>query len=241
MAIYVYTNQRDGGIAHIPSSSEFSDMRSIMTSLSINTATWYKTKLHMPFAWERQTDGSIYYQWEYAKYWTATASSSQATKSNRFSMYWDNNSVEVAFRADASPIRLFFDEYIEPDNTRTIETWTLWGAGVFYNATLWVISLTNGSDKSISIQDKNVWATEVYTSWTLTGAKMWKMFQRWNYYWFPSTWTVSKTSTTQVNTTWYGWDNPYSRDVFVKSYPDRSSVQNGNLRTNSKEEYFVIE
>jgi hypothetical protein len=37
MAIYVYTNQRDGGIAHIPSQQEFVDLKSIMDGLSLTT------------------------------------------------------------------------------------------------------------------------------------------------------------------------------------------------------------
>jgi hypothetical protein len=139
-------------------------------------------------------------------------------------------------------VRLFLDEYIEPDNTRTVEYWTLWSAWIFHNATLWLISVTNWTDKSITMYDKNVGATTVYNDGdTLTEANMGKLFQWWNYYWFPSTWTVSKKSSTMVNTTWYGGNNSYSSDTFITWNDDRSNPSNDNLRADSWENYFVIE
>lgn len=141
-------------------------------------------------------------------------------------------------------VRLFYDTYITPDNTRTVEAWTLWGAWIFHNSDLWVISVTNGDDKNITMYDKNVWATTVYNSWdTLTESNCGKYFQRWNYYWFPFTWWTVTTSSTKVNTTWYGWNNPYSSSTFIKTNANwgRSNPSNNNLRTDSWENYFVIE
>lgn len=241
MAIYVYTNQRDGGVAHIPSSSEFEDLKSIMDWLSLTTGNAYTQKLHMPFAgYRKASDASIDNQGTYGFYW----SSSPFDYPARASLLLLRSSNVVADgqndRCHGGTVRLFLDEYLEPDNTRTVEAWTIWSAWIFHNATLGVISVTNGSDKNITMKDKNVWATTVYNSWdTRDESNCGKYFQRWNYYWFPFTWTVT-TSTTKVNTTGYGWNNPYSSSTFI-TWADRSNPSNDNLRTDSWENYFVIE
>lgn len=242
MAIYVYTDENPLGDLHIPSQSELQDLASIMNWLSLTNWDSYRIKLHIPFAGRRQYSASLYQQGSIGHYWSSSPYDSDDPDARYF--YLSSSSVrsnDYALRSCWGSVRLFLDEYIEPDNTRTVEQWTLWGAWIFHNADLWVISVTNGSDKSITMYDKNVWATTVYNDWdTLTEANMWKMFQWWNYYWFPSTWTIIKTSSTAVDTTWYGGDKPYSSDTFItREY--RSNPLNDNLRTDSKEGYFVIE
>lgn len=78
--------------------------------------------------------------------------------------------------------------------------------------------------------DKNLWATTVYNDWdTLTQANMWNMYQWWNNYWFPSTWTISNTSSTQVDASSYWPTNPYLSDTFITWSNDWSSVYNDDL------------
>jgi hypothetical protein len=244
MAIYVYTNQRDGGIAHIPSHQEFVDLKSIMDWLNLWARSNYLSKLHMPYAWRRTyTNSNVVDKDSYWFYWSSSPYGSAYPKNAR---YLSLESTQASsgwydYRSYAMSVRLFLDEYIEPDNTRTVEAWTLWSAWIFHNADLWVISVTNGTDKSITMYDKNVGATTVYNSWdTLVKANMWRFFQWWNYYWFPATWTISNTSSTAVNTTWYGGDNPYSSSTFIITTNSWSDPTNDNLRTDSWENYFVL-
>jgi hypothetical protein len=133
--------------------------------------------------------------------------------------------------------------YVEPNNTWTVVAGSLGSAGIFYNATLWLISVTNGTDKRITMKDKNEWATTVYNDWdTLTQANMGNYYQWGNYYGFPSTGSVSLTSSTKVNTTGYGWSNPYSSSTFILSAStntDWSNPSNDNLWSDSSDEYFV--
>lgn len=197
----------------------------------------------MPFVGYRSNrDASLQYQGTYGYYYTSVISSPD-TDYARFAGIDSSNFkiVSGTFYCTAGcSVRLFYDEYLEPDNTRTVEAWTLWSAWIFHNATLGVISVTNGSDKNITMRDKNVGATTVYNSWdTLSESNCGKYFQRWNYYWFPFTWTVT-TSTTQLNTTWYGWSNPYSSSIFIRYNWNWSNPSNDNLRTDSDETYFVI-
>lgn len=227
-------------VAHIPSISEFEDLVDIIRTLSIYTWSTLKTKFRMPRVWYRQyTNASLDRQWSFGRYWTSDAYNSTTARYVQF----DNDNISTSNStscATANSVRLFLDGYVEPNDTRTIESWSLWGAWIFYNANMWIISATNWNDKNITMYDKNVGATEVFDWISQTEANMWKMFQWWNYYWFPSIWTISKTSWTRINTTWYWGNNPYSSDTFITWYDNRSNPANGNLRTDSKEEYFVL-
>ena len=82
--------------------------------------------------------------------------------------------------------------------------------------------------------DKNLWATAVYSDWdTLSQDNMWNMYQWWNNYWFPSTWTISNTSSTQVDASSYWPGNYYSSDTFITGSNDWSSVSNNDLWWNT--------
>lgn len=244
MWVYIYLNRIPWSVSHIPTNNEFWTVKEIMDWLYLQQWYNYHIKLHMPPAWRRITStlsdvGTV------ADYWT----SAYASWTNAYHQAFTNDSAPVANqytrRSSWFSIRCFLDTYVEPDSTRTVEAWELWQAWIFHNAELWIISLTDGNDRNITMRDKNVWATVVYNYWdTMTEDNCGKMFQWWNYYWFNSTWTLSKISTTRVSTTWYGWDNPYSNDTYIErtSSPyDRSNPSNNDLWSNSKEEYFVIE
>lgn len=243
MAIYLWTKTGGSWWAHIPTQNDWSDVKDIMQYLGKNTSVWYKSLLHMPQAWSRRYNGNTQYQNSYGTYRSST--SYQSVSGTAYCFLDNGSSINVLWYSEcatALTIRLFKDTYIEPDSTWTVLGWTLWSAGIFYNSDLWVISLTNGSDKNITMLDKNEWATTVYNSWdTLSESNCWKYYQRWNYYWFPFTWTLPKTSTTRVDTTWYGWSNPYYSDTFItrSSSPyDWSNPSNNNLRANSSSTYF---
>lgn len=242
MAIYVYTDRWDSYPSHIPNHTEFLNLKSIMDWLNLSW-TDYRTKLHIPYTWSlNELDWTLTWEWDDAGFW----SSAYDDPSDDYSWYVSITDANVEFndythRSFWYSVRLFLDDYITPDNTRTVEAWTLWSDWIFYNADLWVISVTNGSDKNITMYDKNVGATTVYNNWdALSESNCWKFFQRWNYYWFPYSWATT-TSSTKVDTTWYWGSNPYSSSTFIAWFWDRSDPQNNNLWTDSKEEYFVIE
>ncbi len=103
----------------------------------------------------------------------------------------------------------------------------------------WTITVYSADGSyGIVIQDKNLWATEV---WWWTWASTWSYgcyYQRWNNYCFPSDPNASITiSSTKVDASTYWPENPYSSGTFIKrpaNYnkrtSDRSSVRNDNLR-----------
>jgi len=243
MGVYIYTSQWSPYPAHVPSRTEINNLKSIMDWLNFTTWSDYSEKLHMPFTWSRSWyDATTWTEELQIIYWT---SSTDGVYSYDFSLTKNEDMyIGSGIRNSWKSIRTFLDEYVTPDNTRTVETWTLWSAWIFHNETLGVISVTNGNDKNITMCDKNVGATVLYNSWdTLSEDNCGKLFQRWNYYWFPYSWTISNVSSTRVDTTWYGWSNPYSSDTFITlswSPYDWSDPSNNNLRADSKEEYFVI-
>ena len=91
----------------------------------------------------------------------------------------------------------------------------------------------------IVIQDRNLWATMTWYGWK--SAATWSYgyhYQWWNNHWFETCYTLfcnsfpgwETTSKTQVDTSGYWPDNPYSGNTFIKVQGDWSSVNNENLR-----------
>lgn len=102
-------------------------------------------------------------------------------------------------------------------------------AGVYHDATLWVISLSSDWTNWITIADKNLWATRVWDFGdALTADNCGGYFQWGNNYMFPFTWPVN-TSNTQVDTTGYWPWNYYNDSNFVCGYNDWSNPRNANL------------
>ena len=88
-------------------------------------------------------------------------------------------------------------------------------AGIYHNATLWLISMSSNWSSWITIADKNLWATTVRNYWdTDTAANAWTMYQRWNNYWFA--WNATLTTTpNKQNVSWYWPSNYYNSSTFV--------------------------
>jgi hypothetical protein len=195
----------------------------------LNLTTWddYRVKLHMPFTWYRSNNTTTSGQWSNGCYWCNNAATTGYGR--YFRLETATAGGNRYYRAWGMSMRAFSNTYVEPDNTWTVVAWTLWSAGIFYNTTLWLISITNGSDKSFTIKDKNEWATTVYSDWdVLTEENMGKVFQWGNNYGFPSTWAISKTSSTQVNTSSYA-PSTYNSDTYITGSYDWSDPENNNL------------
>ena len=235
-------------IGHIPSKEEFEDVKSIMDWLNLPLSS-YKTKLHIPLSWELDSGDTHYMNKDYRAYLRySTPKTWRAYNLRIDGNNWTITSITIdadSNKAECYNVRLFLDEYIEPDSTRTVEAWTLWGAWIFHHDVLWVISLTNWSDKNITMYDKNVGATTVYNDWdSQTITNVGRFFQRWNYYWFGYWVSPADRDPFAVDTTWYGSGNPYSSNTFhtIASWQDTwLSPSNDHLWDDSKEEYFVIE
>ena len=103
---------------------------------------------------------------------------------------------------------------------------------IYHNPILWLISFSDDWETWMTIADKNLWATQVYTFWdTMSQTNCWNFYQWWNNYWFPFTWPTN-TSSTKVDTTWYWPWNYYSSSTFITSSSTSdnwSTVNNTNL------------
>lgn len=107
-------------------------------------------------------------------------------------------------------------------------------AGVYWSQSLWLISLSSDWINWMTIADKNLWATEVYT-YPSTAANSWYLFQRWNNYWFPYDWTFPPhTNYNKVDASTYWPWNYYSSDIYItprsSDWRDWDSSWNANLR-----------
>jgi len=78
-----------------------------------------------------------------------------------------------------------------------------------------VYTITNTwAQLNYTLMDRNLWATQVFTWDRFNRCTYWYYYQWWNNYGFPNTWDI-KTSTVQVDVSWYGPNNPYSSDTFI--------------------------
>lgn len=216
---------------HIPTDTEWQTLWGILTTTFSLASTWdtLKTYLKMPRAWYISTAGSINDVDTSGSYWSSTVGA--GTYGRRVYCGAYNILYNGAYRSAWSSLRCFKDVSVTPDSSWTtlydgtsIAAW----AWVFHNATLWLISVSWDGTTRITIQDKNLGATQVYNSGdTLSEANSWWYFQRWNNFMFPFTWATT-TSSTQVDWSGYWPWNYYSNSTFITWY-DWSSVTNANL------------
>lgn len=227
---------------HIPTQNEWTSLETMMDDILLTTSNGRKENLFMPLAGRREAlNSNISNQWTDGFYWSVSPqSNSWYAYSLQLSSSWPSIDSTYRFRSFAKSIRCFKDEpvvpnlddwwdivYQSPEATWAEPKW------ICHNASLWLLSISVDWQEHITLMDKNLWATTVYNSWsTLTQANMGNMYQWWNNYWFPSTWTVT-TSSTQVDASNYWPWNYYSSSTFItvsSSWPyDWSSVTNDNL------------
>lgn len=216
---------------HVPSIFEWDWLVTIMESLSLTTWNDLRINLHMPFVGCR--DGyntDLTFQWSRGCYWSSSPDEPNSPEYSYYLLIDSSNVLAGQWtRTVGFSVRSFKDSYVAPDSSWIVIQWTLWSTWIFWNQSEWLISVTDWTT-GYTIMDKNLWATTVYSDWdTLTQANMGNMYQWWNNYWFPSTWTISKTSSTQVNASSYWPTNPYSSDTFITWSDDWSSVHNDDL------------
>ena len=218
---------------HIPLTTEWQWLKTIMDWLSITTWDNWRINLHMPFVGIRNhTSADISSQGTYGYYWSSSPFGSGDPYGAR-SLYLDSSRVNAGNdrrRAYGLSVRCFKNSFELPTSSWTVINGTLWSAWIFWDTVNWLISITGDGTTWYTIQDKNLWATTVYNNGdTLTQANMWNMYQWWNNYWFPSTWSIT-TSSIQVDASTYWPWNYYSSSTFITWSQDWSSVYNDNLR-----------
>ena len=199
---------------HIPSRDENYSITRTMFDLWIwNSWIPLKRYLFMPYAWGRYphewwTPDS---QWQTWQYWSTSSPRDREGNARYINDWTSNASGDWASKSSWFSIRPMKNEPVTPDNTRTTLYQWSWNAGIFRNASLWVISLSSNWTTRITIADKNLWATRIYQDWEeLSQANCWWYFQWWNNYMFPFTWDIT-TSTERVDASdywpYYYWDN----------------------------------
>lgn len=225
---------------HIPTRAEWQEVNEIWKSLWLWTdstnGTWFKLQFNMPVCWKLNNDWTYTSSPTDAVYWFADKQSSWYGRD-----MWLRDSVENAVITDDTvtirwwSLRAFKNQPVIPniyDPNWWLDLWDrpdLWW--IYDNEEEWIISISADWSKWVTIQDKNVWATEKWFIWdTMTEANCWKFFQWGNNHWFPFTW-ATKTSATAVDASDYGpltEDWYYSSDTFITANPWDSS-DNRNL------------
>lgn len=218
-----YVNPRrwpcDDGF-HIPTKDEWTDIYNAWISDWAWASDWWSNMmsyLKLPNAWYRDFWNSSWVYWWWRpynwNYWTCTAYWTAQAYNLLIYSWWIYISYSnwAPRRTNWNSIRPFADEPVTPDSS-----WTaIYSDKIYHNSTLWLISVKNWSSR-ITIADKNLWATTVWNSWDgQTEAKCWKLYQRWNNYWFPLGWNVSYTLNTKIDASLYWPNNYYSSSTFV--------------------------
>ena len=216
---------------HVPLNSEWVAVKTIWTALWGWSSDWtnFGIALKLPFAgYRRNSTAAVRGQGSTGQYW-----SSSIKGYNSSSLYFFSTSLSddvETTRASGNSVRCFRDSPKMPTSSRTKLYWTSIEAGwIFWSSADWLISLSSDGNNWITIQDKNLWATQVWNSWdTLSEDNCGKYYQRWNNYWFPRTWSVT-TSSTQVDASAYWPWNYYSSSTFITNSSKWDSTDNGNL------------
>ena len=209
---------------HVPMPSE---RQAVLDDL---TALWYTTDaqkwiilsyyLKIPVAWGRDYTGTVSHDnnWYYR--------CCKSTNSNRVYRFGSTTGFFNYYKWYWYSIRPFKDIPVIPDSSWTVEYQWTWNAGIFSNATLWLVSISGDWANWITIADKNVWATTVYSYLnSLSEANCGKYFQRGNNNWFAWDWSVTTSSSTVDASSYWPW-NYYNSSTFITQQSWDSSNNN---------------
>lgn len=219
---------------HVPLYDERYSINQQCTSRWLwSSSSWWNnlgTYLKMPKAWWlSQNQHVLVGRWETAYYWSSSAYNWENAH-ELFIMNWAY--VAYGYKCQWGSIRPFKNETVTPDSSwnRLYNWWS--NKWIYWNSSLWLISIVTQYDWTFTMSDKNLWATTVYNQWdALTDANCWWYYQRWNNYMFGS--TVSEYRTTQTNASTYWPWNYYSNNIFIyrTSSPYKwDTSDNANLR-----------
>lgn len=88
---------------------------------------------------------------------------------------------------------------------------------IYWNESLWLISLSSDWQNWFTIADKNLWATTVcrYSTSLPSASEFGTVFQWWNDYGFNYRWTWLVTASWQVDLSWYDETHHYNSSTFA--------------------------
>lgn len=196
---------------HIPTSADRNKIRGVYWNTSFS---YMLSDLKIWKAWYRDTNTNLTNSWSGAYFWTSEMFSTAWT-GWRFALLSSSelNLNQWHETSYALNIRAFKNTPAIPDSTWT-NVRSSWDYIVKYNSSLWLISLSSDWWNTwTTIQDKNLWATEVYTQWkTPSVSNCWNFYQFWNNYGF--WWSTLSTSSSTVNASAYWPWNYYSNNTY---------------------------
>lgn len=205
---------------HVPLKTEWQWVLNAYTWLWLSRPNDFSNYLKLPKSWTRSSyDWSVSSQWTYGYYWSSTYRGYGDWEALYFYFMWPY----ITYYASSSgfSIRPFKDTPTEPDWNRNIIYQWAWSAWIYWNPSLWLISISSDGTTWYTIADKNIWATQV---WDYGNYYQWG-----NNYGFSNVWSVT-TSSTQVDTTGYWpWNYYYSWD-FITDSSGWMNPDNANLR-----------
>lgn len=216
---------------HVPLKTEWQSVYDIWTALSWwSSSSGFKEALKMPAAGKRMANSNTIHQNQQGYY----RSSTHGPSNTAYNLYFLSGVVPDNYTGTPQgvTVRWFKDSPVIPTLSWTKLYWTSIEAGwIFWNSPEWLISLSSDWQTWITIQDKNLWATQVWNSWdNCSEANCGKYYQWWNCYWFSFTWSIT-TSSTKVNASWYWPWNYYTSSTFITTNGSiRDSSNNYNLR-----------
>lgn len=214
---------------HIPTQTEWNAVFSAWETLGAwDQFSWtsMSEKLKLPFSGLRQENMVVSNQNEIGFYWTPV--SDGVGTADYFHLHAPMITWGSRRCSRGLSIRCFKNSPLIPTSSWTTIYAGSNGAWIYHNTAEWVISISSNWTTWYTMADKNLWATTVYNKWdTLSEANCGKYYQWWNNYGFPRAWTISKTSSTQVDASSYWPWNYYNSDTWITTgYWDSSDNKN---------------
>lgn len=204
---------------HVPTKDEFDTLLSIVATLWLGIG--YPQYFLLPKTWQRSFDTA--YVNDTTRFWqyrTCTRSSSEEA----YRLFFSGSSTTCAanYTAYWYQIRPFKNEVVVPDSSWT----SLYSDKIYHNSTLWLISYSGDGNTRYTMADKNLWGANAGDTWYY--------YQRWNNYWFPSSWSITESYDIRVDASSYWPWNYYSSSTFMRigssPFTWDTSPYNYNLR-----------
>lgn len=219
---------------HVPLNTERQSVYNVWTALGWWSSDWtnFWIALKLPYAGSRRhSSADVDYQGARGTYWSSSRYDVYYSYYLNFNAVALNGQTEY-YCTNGYSVRCFKNSPVVPTSSWTKLYWTsIEAGGIFWSSAEWLISLSSDWQTWITIADKNLWATTVWSSWdALSEANCGKYYQWGNNYGFPRTWTIANQSTTQVDASNYWPWNYYSSDTFIKYNGGWDSTNNWNLR-----------
>ena len=219
---------------HIFTSSDLYWIKSLPSSLWINDVS-FMNYIKLPHTWVISKSWTwIESSWTYYVWWACNQNSNFCwliqLSWTPWNTSWVNRRIwwSVTEKTNWSPVRPIKDTPIKPDDSWVIiYDWSSiaeW-AWIFWNQSLWLITVSSDWNSWWTIADKNLWATTVWNPWdAINDNNRWLMYQYWNNHWFSYS-AQSKIVSWPIDVTWYWPWNRYDSDTFVTATYNWSSAQ----------------